>query len=141
MATQNDPLVGTWILNPSRSEFDVNHRPQAATLVIERDDQGQYLVTAEGVNEKGQKVTEKPQTLIPDGQARAVPDFPGLTAACGRPDPHTVQTDVRREDGSIAGQATFVVSADGRSLTAINSGFDSQLRQFKQRTSWDRRIP
>lgn len=138
-AIQQDPLVGTWVLNPSRSEFDPNHRPQAATLVIARDDDGRYLVTAEGVSEKGQKVTERPQTLIPDGQPRPVPEFPGLMATCGRPEPRTVQTDVRREDGSLAGQATFTVSPDGRSLTAINSGFDSQLRQFKQTTNWDKR--
>ena len=42
MSTQDDPFVGTWLLNPSRSEFDANHRPQAATLVIERDDRGDY---------------------------------------------------------------------------------------------------
>lgn len=138
MATQHDPHVGTWILNPSRCEFDPNHRPQAATLVIARDNEGRYLITAEGISEKGQKVTERPETLIPDGQPRPVPDFPGLTTTSGRPDPRTIHTDVRREDGSLAGQATFTVSVDGRSLTAINSGFDTQLRQFKQTTSWDR---
>jgi hypothetical protein len=137
--TQHDPLVGTWILNPSRSAFDPHHRPQAATLVIERDKEGRYLVTAEGISEKGQKVTERPDTLIPDGQSRPVPDFPGLMKTSRRPDPQTIHTDVTREDGSLAGQAIFTVSPDGRSLTAINSGFDSQLRQFKQTTTWDRR--
>jgi hypothetical protein len=138
-ATQHDPLIGTWILNPSRSEFGPNHRPQSATLVIKRDDDGRYLVTAEGISEKGQKVAERPEMLIPDGEPRPVPDFPGLTKTCGRPEPRTVQTDVRREDGSLAGQAIFIVSSDGQSLTAINSGFDSQLREFKQKTSWDKR--
>jgi hypothetical protein len=33
------------------------------------------------------------------------------------------------------------VSVDGRSLTAINSGFDTQLREFKLRTVWDRQSP
>jgi len=138
MSTMQDPFVGTWVLNPSRSEFDVNHRPQAATLVIECDSQGRYTITAEGISEKRQKVTERPQTVVPDGQPRPVPDFPGLSTISTRPDPQTVHTDVRREDGSVAGQATFVVSIDGRSLTSINSGFDSQLRQFKQQTIWDR---
>lgn len=139
MTSKPDPLVGTWELNPSRSEFDPNHRPQAATLVIAQDGDGRYLITANGISEKGQAVTERPQTLVPDGQPHPVPDFTGLSATCSRPDGQTVHTDVRREDGSIAGQATYVVSADGQSLTAVNSGFDSQLRQFRQRTSWDRR--
>ena len=138
MSTQHDLLVGTWTLNGSRSQFDPNHRPRAGTLVIERSDDGAYVIKAEGVSEKGEKVTEKTQTLIPDGQARPVPDFPGLAVTSTRPDGQTIHSDVRREDGSIAGQGTYVVSADGRSLTAITAGFDSQLRQFEQRTSWDR---
>lgn len=138
MTVNHDPLVGTWVLDPARCDFDVNHRPQAAMLVITRDDEGRYLITAEGVNEKGEKCAERPQTLVPDGQPRPVPEFPGLTVVSTRPDSKTFQTDVKREDGSIAGQGTFIVSVDGRTLTAINSGFDSQLRQFKQQTTWDR---
>ena len=106
--------------------------------MIERDDEGRYLLSAEGISEKGQKVTERPQTCTPDGQPRPVPDFPGLTTVSTRPDAQTLHTDVRREDGSLAGQAILVLSTDGRSLTAINAGFDSQLREFKQRTQWDR---
>jgi hypothetical protein len=140
-STERDPLVGTWLLNPSRSQFDANHRPQAATLVISRDDQGRYLITAEGIGEKGQQVTEKPQTLVPDGEPRPLPDFPGLAVTSTRPDERTLHTDVRREDGSIAGQGTYAVSEDGQSLMATTAGFDSQLRRFEQRTSWDRRAP
>ena len=139
-STQHDPLVGTWLLNPSRSQFDANHRPQAGTLVIERDDQGRYLVTAEGIGEKGQKVTEKPQTLVPDGQPRPLPDFPGLAVTSTRPDERTLHTESRREDGSIAGEGTYAVSEDGQSLSATTAGFDSQLRRFEQRTSWDKQV-
>ena len=74
MSTTRDPLVGTWTLNPGNSQFDANHRPQAATLVIERDADGTYVIKAEGISEKGQKVTEKAQTLVADGQPRPVPD-------------------------------------------------------------------
>ena len=139
MSTTHDPFIGTWVLNPSRSEFDVNHRPGAATMVIGSDDQGSYRITAEGTSEAGKPVTERPQVLVPDGQPRPVPDFPGLAATTGRRDPRTLHTEVAREDGSIAGQATYSVSTDGRSLTAVSSGFDQQLRQFTQTTVWDRR--
>jgi hypothetical protein len=138
MSTTRDPLIGTWVLNPSRSEFDVNHRPHRATMIIGRDDEGRYTVTAEGTSETGRSVTERPQTLIPDGQSRPVPDFPGLTTNTARPDPQTLHTEVKREDGSIAGRATYTVSTDGRSLSAVTAGFDSQLREFTQRTVWDR---
>jgi hypothetical protein len=141
MSTQYDPLLGTWTLNSSGSEFAANHGPQAATLVIESRDDSGYVIKAEGISEKGAQVTERPQTLIPDGQPRPLPDFPGLVVTSTRPDPTTLHTEVRREDGSIAGQGTYVVSVDGQSLTAITSGYDSQLRQFEQRTSWDRAAP
>ena len=39
------------------------------------------------------------------GAADAVDGMPGLTAICRREWPDRIQTDVRREDGSLAGQA------------------------------------
>jgi hypothetical protein len=138
MASAHDPLIGTWTLSPSRSQFDPNHRPRAATLTIERASDGSYVMKAEGIGATGKTVSEKPQTLIPDGQSRPVPEFPGLSLTATRPDANTLTSDLRREDGSVAGQGTYAVSADGRTLTAVTKGFDSQLRPFEQRTSWDR---
>lgn len=100
---------------------------------------GRYRLLAEGVNEKGEPCAEKPQELIPDGNAHPVDGFPGLVTVSTRPDPNTLHTEVRREDGSIAGGGRWIVSPDGRSMTAITFGFDSQLREFKQETIWDRR--
>jgi hypothetical protein len=133
-----DPFIGTWILNPEGSKFDSNHRPSEATMVLELTEEGHYLLRAEGVNEKGEKCKEKPATFIPDGQDHPVPDFPGLIGKTNRPDSNTLAAEVRREDGSVAGGGTYVVSADGDFLTATNFGYDSQLRQFKQQTVWRR---
>lgn len=133
-----EPFVGTWKLNPERSQFDANHRPTSGTMVFELDTQGQYHMTAEGTNEQGQKVAERPQTLVPDGKGYPVPDFPGLVAVTTRPEPNTIQAEVRREDGSVVGEGSYVVSADGKSLTATTAGFDTQLRRFEMRTVWDR---
>jgi serine/threonine protein kinase len=133
-----DPFVGTWKLNPEKSQFDRNHRPATGTLVFELAAEGHYLMKAEGINAKGEQCTERPQRFIPDGKVYPIPDFPGLSAVASRPDPQTIHTEARREDGSIVGGATLIVSADGRVLTATNFGFDSQLREFKQQTVWDR---
>jgi hypothetical protein len=133
-----DPFVGTWKLNPEKSEFGPNHRPTAATMLFELDAQGHYLMKAEGANAKGEKVAERPTELIPDGKEHPIPGFPGLTTVSTRPDPNTIYGEARREDRSVVGSGTYVVSADGKSLTATNSGIDSQLRPFQQRTVWDR---
>jgi hypothetical protein len=138
MVTTTDPFVGTWKLNTTRSEFDPNHRPSAATMTWETEPDGQYLMKSEGIDAKGQKVAERPQRFMADGQGYPVPGFPGLNSVSTRPAPNTIRTDVKREDGSLAGQAIFVVSDDGTTLTATNTGFDSQLRQFRQFTVWDR---
>jgi hypothetical protein len=133
-----DLFVGTWTLNPARCEFDPNHRPTSGTLVFERDPEGQYVMKAEGTDASGKRVTERPQTFVPDGKPRPLPDFPGLSAYATQPRPHELRAQVKREDGSIVGEGTYVVSADGMSLTATSAGFDTQLRRFETRTVWDR---
>jgi hypothetical protein len=133
-----NPFVGTWVLKVEKSEFDANHHPRAGTMIIEFDAEGYYLQTAEGINEKGEKCTERPMRFIADGKEHPIPDFPGLTYTASQPDMNTMIGEARREDGSVVGGSTTVVSADGRSKTVTNFGYDSQLRQFKQRTVWEK---
>jgi hypothetical protein len=133
----HDPFVGTWKLDASRSEFDPNHRPAEATMRWQLQDDDAYLLLAEGVNQKGEPVAEKPQLLRPDGLPYPVDGSPGLTVLTKRTNQHTLRAEVRREDGSIAGEGTYIVSGDGRQMTAITSGFDSQLRPFEMRTAWE----
>jgi hypothetical protein len=133
-----DPLVGTWKLNVEESEFDVNHRPQAGTIVYEIDADGYYIKKAEGINKNGEKCVERPERFIPDGKPHPVPDFPGLSYTVTRTDPSTIRGQVTRQDASVVGGSTSSVSPDGRTLTITNFGYDSQLRQFRMRTVWDR---
>lgn len=134
----HDPFVGAWKLNRERSQFDPNHRPADATMRWQVDPDGGYLLLAEGVDGRGQHCAEKPQKLFPDGQAYPVDNLPGLTCVTHRVGSHTLRADVKREDGSIAGEASYTVSEDGASMTAATAGFDSQLRRFEMRTVWDR---
>src|SRR5437016_651044 len=129
-----DPFVGTWKLNVENSEFDANHRPRAATMVVELDADGYYLQKAEGIGEKGEKVSERPLRFIPDCKEYPIPDLPGLRYMTARPEPNTMTSEARREDGTIVGGSTTVVAADAATKTVTNFGFDSQLRQFKQMT-------
>ena len=133
-----DRFVGTWKLNVERSEFDKNHRPTAGTMVISIGEHGEYLMTARGINANGEPVTERPNRLLPDGQAHPLTDLPGLSTVTSQPDVNTIHSEAHREDGSVVGGGTFVVSPDGRWMTATNFGYDAQLRQFQQRTVWDR---
>ena len=134
----NDPFLGTWKLSREQSAFDANHRPSEGTMQLDRTPNGEYRLSAWGRNDKGEPCVERPQIFIPDGRPYSVPDMPGLTAVTTQPDPHTLRAEVRREDGSIAGEGTYVVSHDGASLVATTAGFDSQLRRFEMKTTWNR---
>lgn len=138
MPHASDPFAGAWKLVPEKSAFDENHRPSEATMVFEVDAAGYYVMTASGVNHHGNKVTERPQQFVTDGQPRPVPDLPELTVVSTRPDPNTLCAMVTRPDGSTVGESTMLVSADGRSLSATTSGVDGQSRPFTQRTAWER---
>lgn len=133
-----NPFIGTWTLNPGASAFDANHKPRAARMLIALDRDGWIVMTAEGVNEQGEPCVERPSRLNPDGQDYPVPDFAGLMVKTTCPDAFTLQSECRRQDGTIVGAGTFSVSPDGRSLTATTSGWDTQLREFRQTTHWDR---
>src|SRR5262245_18726023 len=134
----DDPFVGTWTLNPARSEFDANHRPMEGTMTWQLDTGGTYLLLAEGVDAKGNRCTEKPQRMRPDGVAYPVEGLPGLTSVTTRPNPNTIRAEAKRDDGSTAGEGTYVVADDGTTMIATTKGFDSQLRTFTMRTVWDR---
>ncbi|HUF24578.1 MAG TPA: hypothetical protein VMN81_10655 [Vicinamibacterales bacterium] len=133
-----DPFTGTWTLNPTASQFDPNHRPGKGTMRLELTPEGAYVLNAEGMNAKGEMITERPQTFVPDGRPYPLPDFPGLSSVASQPDGRTLRVEARREDGSLAGEGTYVVSADGRSLSATTAGFDTQLRRFETMTAWDK---
>jgi len=135
-----DPFAGTWKLNVAESEFDANHRPRAGTIVYEIDAEGYYTKKAEGINEKGEKCVERPERFIPDGKPHPISDFPGLSYTVTRTDPNTMTGEIKREDASVVGGSTSVVSQNGRTLTITNFGYDSQLRQFRMRTVWERQL-
>lgn len=125
----SDPFVGTWTLDPARSTFDPNHRPTSATLVFTLEAEGNYVMTAEGVAD-GKKVTERPSRFVTDGVERPLPDYPEITVTSSRPERRTLHSVAKRSDGSTVGESTIVVSPDGKTLTASNSGIDAQFRTF-----------
>ena len=137
MTVTHDPFIGTWRLDPQRSEFDPNHRPSDATMTFAQEPDGHYVLTAEGTRD-GVRCAETPQRFTPDDRPYPLAAYPGLSIVSARPSPNTLRVECRREDGSLAGQAVYEVSADGAAISATTSGYDTQLRQFRQFTVWQR---
>jgi hypothetical protein len=132
---QFDPFAGTWKMNPQRSKFDPNHRPSEATMRFEPASDG-YVMHAEGVSE-GKHVKEHPVRFIFDGKHHPVPGFPDLVAISSRPDPNTILVQGLRGD-LTAGEARYVVSRDGTTLTATVAGIDIEQRAFRSTVIWVR---
>ena len=107
-----DPFIGTWILNVQKSQFDANHRPQAGTIVVEVDSEGYYLQKAEGISEKGEKVTERPQRYLADGQDHPIPGMPGLSYRATRSDAKSIAARKRSSLRASISPTIAMASAD-----------------------------
>jgi hypothetical protein len=132
----SDVFVGTWKLNIEQSEFDPKHVPTGGTVTFELDAEGCYVMRGEGINAAGEKVAERPQRFVLDGQEHPMADIPGLTAMATRPEPNTLVAEGRM-NGKIVGQGTYTVSADGQTLSATASGMGVN-GPFKTRAVFDR---
>src|SRR5581483_5308538 len=131
-----DPFVGIWKMNPAKSELDPNHRAAAATMHWQKE-AGGYRMSVEGMNARGQVIREAPQRFIPDGNEHSVAGAQGVISIVTRPEPNVLHIESKK-DGHIVGQASYVVSRDGRSLTATVSGVDAKQRVFQTRMVFDR---
>ena len=96
-----------------------------------------YRLIAEGINARGQVVKEAPQRFLPDGKEHPVPGGLGMTSIVTRTEPNALQIESKK-DGQIVGRASYVISPDGKSLTATVSGVDGKQRPFRTRMVFDR---
>ena len=131
-----DPFVGTWKMNPEKSELDPKHRAMAAKMYWEREADG-YRMSVEGINARGQVVKEAPQRFLPDAKEHPASGAPGVTMIVTRPEPNTMRIESKK-DGQVVGQATYAVSRDRKSLTATVSGIDGKRQAFQTRMVFDR---
>jgi hypothetical protein len=102
---------------------------------FEREVDG-YLMHAEGVCE-GKYVEEQPIRFIFDGKQHTVPGASDVIALSTRPNPNTIFVVARRGDRTV-GEASYVVSPDGATLTTTVSGIDIQQRPFRTTVVWAR---
>jgi hypothetical protein len=129
-------FVGTWIANIEKSQRHANHQFQSATMTFEVIGE-RVTLTHAGVNMSGKHETGT-TVLQADGQEHAVsPQAHGIVVVTRWADAHTLETEARK-DGRALGGGTYVVSADGKSLTATVAGIDAAGKPFEQVIVFDR---
>jgi hypothetical protein len=130
-AQSKDPWIGVWKVNLEKSTYDPGPKPTApAEVKIEPAPNG-MKTTIDGVNPQGQK-THTETVAAFDGK-----DYP----VKGGPNPDATSTLKRIDDrtfenqGKVGGKTTvttrIVISADGKTLTATQSGTNAQGQPVK----------
>lgn len=131
-----NPFIGTWIANIEKSRRHANHLFHSATLTFEVSG-NRVSMTHAGVNMSGKH--ESGTTVYqPDGQEHAVsPQAPGVVAVTTWSGTHVLESEAKK-DGRSLGKGTYVVSDDGRTLTATIAGWDASGAPFDQMIVFDR---
>ena len=111
---QNDPLVGVWKANLTKSKYASDQVPIPYRII---QSSGQGLIQAfGGVDAKGASFLVV-NTLICDGKQHPTVGSGGSGAnTCRRPDPYTREF-VNFQNGKQTGAGTQVVSRDGSTMT------------------------
>jgi hypothetical protein len=121
-----DPWVGTWKTDLAKSKFSPGPAPTVAgTVTIERSGTS-MKTTIDGADPQG-KPTHTETVWTFDGKDNPVKGAmaPNTTAAYKRVDDHTFEVTTK-VDGKPTVTTRVVVSADGKTLTATQTGKTAQ---------------
>ena len=132
----DDPLVGTWKLNVSKSKFTPGPAPQEETRVYEAQAEG-INVTVKTIEADGHTATMHISANY-DGKDYPVTGDPNTdTRSYKKVNDHTLAFANKKGDKvTISGRG--VVSADGKSRTVTISGTDSKGKKFTSTAVYDK---
>jgi hypothetical protein len=135
-APPDDPVLGTWQLNVTKSQFTPGPGWRSQIRVYRATSKG-VAVTWTGVDAQG-KTMQVSYTYGYDGR-----DYPMLGSAsydtlnAARTKERTVRSEEKR-DGKIVGIAVRTVSPDGKILTITDEGTNRKGRRFSQLLVFDK---
>jgi len=129
LAQSQDPWIGTWKLNVSKSKFSPGPPPKSNTLKIEAAAGGALKHTFDGVNAEGQ-TTHSDRVGKFDGVEIPVQNvLPATTNkttnAFRRLDAHSFEV-ISHVNGKVTTTNRVVISADGKTMTQTSSGNNAQ---------------
>jgi hypothetical protein len=124
---QQDPAVGTWKLNLTKSTFSPGPPPKSAILTIEAAGQG-LRVTANTIGPDGATTTIR-YTANRDGKDYRVTGSPDYDTVALSGDQSTVQ-GTRKKDGKVVQTYIRVISADGKTMTVTSTGINASERKI-----------
>jgi hypothetical protein len=135
-SAQNDPLIGTWELNLTKSKYDPGPPPQRSTMHYEPAGQG-FRDTVSGIDAQGRPTTSV-FMMIYDGKFYPTTGVIGYDAsAFTRVDDYTV-TYIRTLAGKQVATGTRILSHDGKTLTFTGTGTTADGRPYNNVIVFDK---
>jgi hypothetical protein len=129
---QNDPLIGTWKMNITKSKYSPGPPPKSPTATKITAVAGGIRIVSDGVNAQGQ-VTHTDGTFKFDGK-----EYPRKAMAGGKPDTTTYDSiaikkidannyeATEKMNGQMYGVVQWTISQDGKTRTITGSGKNAQ---------------
>ena len=130
----SDPWIGTWKFNLEKSTFSPGPKPTVAATVKIEPSAGGIKTTLDGTTPEGQP-THKETVGSFDGKDNPVKGAlgPNSTNAFKRIDDRTFEL-MGKIDGKPAVTTRVAVSADGKTMTATQTGTNAQGQSRQERS-------
>lgn len=135
-SAQDDPFLGRWEFNATKSSVTRGRPPQRETIV-NVSEPGGFTSTLTSVSERGTSV--EVHHYIFDGAFHATEGGDARELSFVRVDRRTIDSDTKR-NGQITVRRRIALSPDGRTLTAVASGTSGGGQPYTNDTRvYDRR--
>ena len=134
LGQSKDPLVGTWIVDRGKSDFDPPSNFFQRTMIVELRENALSVVTIT-INDRRQ-TSRTGFTAKYDGKDAAIENSVLDTVALKRIDAQTVER-IGKLRGQVVEKATWKVSPDGKILTIAATG-SAEGQEYTSTQHFDR---
>lgn len=133
----DDPLMGTWKLDPAKSKYSPGPPPKSTLTKNLPYGKNGLQVIVEGVDTRGNP-THTEYTAQFDGKEHPLQNDPARdTVILKRIDAYTMEATYKKA-GKVASIARVVVSKDGKTRTVTTTGTNAQGQAFNNLTVFER---
>jgi hypothetical protein len=137
-AQQENPTLGTWILNVAKSKYDPGPPLQSGTTKFEASGANAVRTTVDQVSGQGTQVHYE-YTASYDGKDYSVTGSPEYdTVALRRTDPYTT-VSIWKKGGNLVRMLRSIVSTDGKTRAIDGVGVNAQGQAYHNVVVYDRR--
>ena len=127
LAQSPDPWIGTWKVNLAKSTYSPGPKPTVAATVTMEPSAGGLKIAIDAANPQGQPTHTEMVGAFDDGKDNPVVGAmtPNSTTSYKRVDGRTFEA-LGKVDGKPTTTTRIVISADGKTMTATQTGKNAQ---------------